>query len=425
MKAVSPPSLERRASNILMSCPSDAGHGGVQVVFRDLIRSLERAGRHVHLLYQGPATRPWLRRGQNSWGRPALYCPLPTLVKDSVILSLPVAVAYFPLVLFHLIRLIRRLKIDVINGHYLAEYFIHLAIAARLLRLPLVVSVHGADIDRYQEVRPIQRLLLRLVMRGAHHIVACSRAMADQTARAFPTARAKITYVHNGLILDDLPDPRTPPGITGPFILAVCRQVPKKGVDTLLHAFDRVRRELPGIELVIIGDGPELEKHRALARELGLAEEVRFLGDRAREDVFPFLSACSVFVLPSRAEPFGLVLLEAAYYKRPIVCTAVGGVPEIITDNVSGFLVPADDPAAMATKTMALLRGPRLAERFGVRAHHTLLTTFRWEDRMRDYLAIYEGHDPGPTDGGHANSGNRSRDQRAAPGARASDIPRV
>jgi glycosyltransferase involved in cell wall biosynthesis len=116
-----------------------------------------------------------------------------------------------------------------------------------------------------------------------------------------------------------------------------------------------------------------------------------FLGDRSREEVLPFFSSCALFVLPSRAEPFGLVLLEAAYYKRPIVCTAVGGVPEIITDNVSGFVVPPNDPGTMAAKMAMLLGDPCLAARFGARAHETLLARFRWEDRVRDYLAVYEG----------------------------------
>jgi glycosyltransferase involved in cell wall biosynthesis len=396
------PSHGRLVSNILMTCPNDLGYGGVQVVFRDLIDSLERGGRHVHLLYQGPTTRPWLRQASNRWGRPAAYCPLPTLVRNSIILSVPVALAYLPLTTFYLVRLIRRHKIDVINCHYLAEYFVHLAIVARLLRLPLVVSVHGADIDRYWTVRPIQRLLLRLVMRGAHRVVACSKAMADETARAFPDVRAKLTHVHNGLIPDHLPAPRTPPDISRPFILSVCRQVAKKGTDTLLRAFAQVPRGSPGVRLVVIGDGPDLEKHRALAGTLGIEHQVTFLGDTTRDDVLAFCSACTVFVLSSRAEPFGLVLLEAAYYKRSIVCTAVGGVPEVITDGVSGFVVPPDDPTALAERIVTLLGNPRLRERFGARAHETLMARFRWDDRVRDYLAVYEGEAP-PVAGGDVN----------------------
>ena len=381
----------RRATNILLTCSDDVGHGGVQVVFRDLVRSLEAAGRRVHLLYAGPTARPWLSQAENSWGRRAFYCPLPTIVRGSLLLSLPLAVVFFPLALFHLVRLLRRHKVDVVNAHYLAEYFLHLVIAARLLRVPIVVSVHGADVDRYARVRPAQRLLLRLIVRGADRIVACSAAMAEQTARVFPRARAKITHVHNGLVLEDLAAPTTPAVTPAtPFVLSVCRQVAKKGTDTLLRAFEQVHRQMPHVGLVVIGDGPELDKHRALAESLGIERAVSFLGDRSRDEILPFFSACSLFVLPSRAEPFGLVLLEAAYYQRPIVCTAVGGVPEIITDGVNGFVVPPDDPETMATKIATLLRDPGLGARFGVHAYETLMTRFRWEHRVQDYLAVYE-----------------------------------
>jgi glycosyltransferase involved in cell wall biosynthesis len=401
-----------------MTCPGDVGHGGVQVVFRDLIRSLERAGRRVHLLYPSSIARPWLRQASNSWGRRAAYCPLPTIVKESVLLSVPLAFVFIPLTFFHLVRVIRRHRVDVINCHYLAEYFVHLAIAARLLRLPLVVSVHGADIDRYHRVRPVRRLLLRLVMRGAHRIVACSEAMAEQTARAFPAARAKITHVHNGLVLEDFPAPSSIAGVTTPFVLSVCRQVVKKGTDTLLHAFARLHREMPGVTLVIVGDGPELEKHRTLAQMLQIEHAVKFLGAKTREEALPFFSACSLFVLPSRAEPFGLVLLEAAYYRRPIVCTAVGGIPEIIDNNISGFVVPPDEPDAMAAKMAALLGNPRLGEEFGARAHETLLARFRWEDRVRDYLAVYEGNDDCRASIPDRDDSNpSSRDRQTVPGA--------
>lgn len=396
--------------NVLMTCSNDAGHGGVQVVFRDLVRSLERDGRRVYLLYQDSTTRLRLRQAVNGWGRLAFYCPLPTMIKDSLLLSLPLTLVYLPLVVFHLARLIRRHKIDVINAHYLAEYFVHLALVARLLRVPLIISVHGADVDQYAPARPVRRLLLRLAMRGAQRIVACSSAMADETARVFPSARAKITHVHNGLVLDDVPAPRTAGGVSGPFVLSVARQVTKKGTDTLLCAFALVHHDVPDVMLVVIGDGPELGKNRALAETLGIAHRVQFLGDRTRDETLVFFSACSLFVLPSRVEPFGLVLLEAACYKRPIVATAVGGIPEILTDGVNAFLVPPDDPAAMADKMKTLLANPRLGDRFGTSAHASVLARFRWDDRVRDYVAVYEDaeraarHSRRPRGLGHAAS---------------------
>jgi glycosyltransferase involved in cell wall biosynthesis len=110
----------------------------------------------------------------------------------------------------------------------------------------------------------------------------------------------------------------------------------------------------------------------------------------AHGEVSAFFEACSLFVLPSRAEPFGLVLLEAAYHKKGIVCTRVGGVPEIITNGVNGVLVEPNDPSAMAAQIRALLHDPALAERLGVEAYKTFIARFLWKDRIHDYIAIYE-----------------------------------
>jgi glycosyltransferase involved in cell wall biosynthesis len=373
-----------------MTCAGDSGTGGVQQVFRDLIRWLEAQHRQVHLVYQAPLPRVRVAEATNAWGRRAFYCAMPTLVKDSVLLSLTVALVYAPLTLFHLIRLLRRHRIDAINCHYLAEYFIHLVIAARLLRLPVVISVHGADVDRYARVSRVRRLFLRLVMRGADRIVACSDAMARQTAEVFTAAASKVTYVHNGIDVAAFVQPIDPRPVANPFLLSVCRQVEKKGTDTLLRAFALIERDFPDLSLVIIGDGPILDQNRALARDLGIEKRVLFTGDMAHAKVLAYFEACSLFVVASRAEPFGLVVLEAAYYRKGMVCTRVGGIPEIITDNVSGFLVEPDDPVGMAAQIATLLRDPALAERFGTRAHQTMIARFRWPDRVLDYLAIYE-----------------------------------
>jgi glycosyltransferase involved in cell wall biosynthesis len=406
----------RRVTNILLTCSSDAGTGGVQQVFRDLIRALEANQRHVHLLYQAPLPAVRLTRGRNAWGHEAFYCAMPTLVKDNVFLGLAVSLVYLPITLFHLVRLLRGKKIDAINCHYLAEYFIHLVIAARLLRLPVVISVHGADIDRYERIGRAQRFLVRLIMRGADRIVACSDAMARQTSQTFPSARGKVTHIHNGLDFVDFTRAEGAPAITNPFVLSVCRQVDKKGVDTLVRAFALLEHEFPDLSLMIIGDGPALEQNRALARALGIERRVAFMGEMAHARVLPYFSACTLFVVPSRAEPFGLVLLEAAYYKKGMVCTRAGGIPEIVTDNVSAFLVEADDPVAMAAKMAILLRDPELAARLGQRAHEILMTRFRWEDRVKDYIAVYEGAGASATQRDEASSSQSP--SRATTGAK-------
>ncbi|MEP7308715.1 MAG: glycosyltransferase family 4 protein [Acidobacteriota bacterium] len=399
------PTSAKRVTNVLLTCPLDTGVGGVQVVLRDLVHALEQTGRQVYFIYGARFTNLRLVEAISGLRRRAFYCPMPAVVKNSGLLSLPVFLAYLPITLFHLTRLIRRKKIDVVNCHYLDAYFIHLVIAARLMRVPVVISVHGAEIDGYTVSSSVSKFVYRLIMRGAHRIVACSEALARQTIEVFPDVRQKVTYVHNGLDLSHYGATSHTPVLPGPFLLCACRHVRKKGVDTLLQAFALICRECPTLTLVLLGDGPLLEEHKSLAQTLGIERRVVFVGSVAHGDVSAFFQACSLFVLPSRAEPFGLVLLEAAYHKRAIVCTRVGGVPEIITNGVNGVLVEPDDPAGMAAHILALLRNPELAERLGVQAYETLMARFLWKDRIHDYIAIYEGRnraspiDANPTSG--------------------------
>src|SRR5215470_3716621 len=187
-----------------MTCSEEIGTGGVQQVFRDLMRALENAHRRVDVIEQAPLPSVRLTRTVNSFGRETFSSPMPTIVKNSVLLSVFVSLAWLPVSLCNLIRLLAARRIHAINCHYLTEYFLHLVLAGRLMRIPVIVSVHGADVDRYASAGAAQRLILRLIMRGAHVIVACSAAMARQTADVFPFARQKITHIHNALHLDDL-----------------------------------------------------------------------------------------------------------------------------------------------------------------------------------------------------------------------------
>ena len=391
------PAGRRSVTTILMTSPSDTGTGGVQQVFGDLIRALEHEGRRVVLLHQAALPQLGVVRVDTRPGRDAFSCAMPTLVRDSILLGVAVSLVYLPLTLFHLVRFLRREKIDAINCHYLAEYFLHLVLAGRLLGIPVLVSVHGADVDRYVTARAATRWLLRLVVRGATRIVGCSAAMARQAVETFPAARGKATYVHNGLHLSDFAAAEDPPDIADPFVLCVCRQVDKKGVDTLLRAFARLAGEFADLGLVLIGDGPALERNRALARTLGIDHRVRFLGVMPRTRALGYLARCAVLAVPSRAEPFGLVILEGAYFSRPMVCTRAGGIPEIVEDHVSALLVDANDHAGMASRIALLLRDPALGVRLGERAHRELIAKFQWTARVGDYIATYEGADRRPS----------------------------
>jgi len=382
--------------NLLLTCASDSEVGGVQTLFRDLVRWLEYNGRRVHLVY--PARLPGVRpvKRMNAWGREASYVGMPGVIRSNAFISFLILIAYAPLTFFYLARLIRKEKIDVINGHFLAPYFIHLAIAARLLRVPLVISVLGSDIGSYARAGWMWRILYRHIVRSADRVVACSEALAKRTAAAFPEVSAKTTWVYCALDDSEHTETRQDEDLPEPYILCVCRHVHVKGVDVLLRAFALVHEEVPEVSLVLVGDGPLLSEHKSLAARLGVAHRVAFRGEVAHADVPSFFSRCALFVLPSRSEGFSITLLEAAYHGRPIVCTRVGGSPELISHGINGLMVEAEDSAELAAKMLMLLRNNAFASRLGAAAHDTVRARFLWKDRIQDYVDIYEGQ-PGPT----------------------------
>src|SRR5262245_7906487 len=189
----------RNVLNILMTCSLGTGAGGVQVVFEDIVRWLERNGKFVHLLYDAPARQLRLLERTDESGRRTFACPMPASVAQGTLASLLASVAFAPITVFSLTPLLRRLRIDVVNCPCRGPSFIHLVMAARLTGTPVVVSVHGADIDSYDHVDWLSRWLLRSVLGGADRVVACSAALASQTAAVFPKAARKVSWAHNGL----------------------------------------------------------------------------------------------------------------------------------------------------------------------------------------------------------------------------------
>jgi len=147
-------------------------------------------------------------------------------------------------------------------------------------------------------------------------------------------------------------------------IVAVLR--PEKDHVSLLRAARTVVDELPRARFLIIGDGPTRPQLEALCTELQLTPNVHFAG--SRDDVARLLPAIDVFVLTSTSECFPISVLEAMACARPAVCSAVGGIPEVIKDGETGYLVPPKNPPQLAARLVNLLRDPQTARRMGTAA---------------------------------------------------------
>lgn len=231
----------------------------------------------------------------------------------------------------------------------------------------------------------------------ADHVVTVCHAFARELASSTGVPLEKISVRHNSVrpkprvAAVDVQSLRTRLGIASGdrIVLTVGRLSREKAQIDLLAAYKRLGATNPDIssKLIIVGDGPERRRLEAAADAHGIRERVIFTGQIS--EVQLFYAAAQVFALPSHSEGSPNVLLEAMAANLPIVATAVGGVPEILEDNESALLVPANDPQAMAAAIARVLTNQNLAERLTNNSAALIASRFTAEQYVRSLTEIY------------------------------------
>lgn len=322
--------------------------GGGEVSLLTLLKGLDRArwGPVVVVPEEGAVAA-----GCRALGLPTRVVPLWTLRRPGPAVLRSVAA---------LRRLIRETDARLLHANG-SRAMVYAGLAGRLEGRPVIWHLRIIEPDP-----ALDWLLARLATR----VIATSEAVRARLAR-WPWAHRRCAVVPNGLDLQAFVPLKDPEAVRealglGPAVRVigtVGRLVTFKGHRYLLEAFARLRERHPDLYLLAVGDGPERPALERQARELGVAAAVRFTGHR--EDVADLLTALEVFVLPSLAEHFGRVLLEAMAMERPVVATAAGGVPEVVEANVTGLLVPPGEPTALADAMATLLADPGRARAMG------------------------------------------------------------
>ena len=284
-----------------------------------------------------------------------------------------------PLVLWRAWRALRALvrdeRVDIVHAHMVTGY-----VLARVLRLGaswrLVTSVH----NEWQRSSTL--------MGGADRVITMSEdAVGRLAARGMP--RDRLRAVRNGTIGSPrlLEAEATPVTIRQPSLVTVAGLYERKGISELIAAFDTLAPAHPAAHLYIVGEGPDRAQFEAQARASASGERIHFEGFQPSPR--PYLTAATVFVLASRAEPGGLVLPEARDCGCAIVATAVDGSPELLDGGRAGCLVPARDATALSAAISRLLGDPAECERWRAAARENL-GWLRIERQHEETLRVYE-----------------------------------
>ncbi len=280
---------------------------------------------------------------------------------------------------------------DVLHVQCFSANGVYATWLARRLGVPLVVSLQGEtlmdDHDIYERSLAL-RLGLRRGLRRAAAVTGCSRFVLADAERRFGLAPGKGEVIPNGVDLAELAQPESLHLPFERFILGLGRIVEKKGFDLLLAAFARLADRHSGLGLVIGGDGPARPALLSSVAEMGLGDRVVLPGPLDRGQVAWAMQTADVFVLPSRVEPFGIVVLEALRAGCPAVVSSRGGATEIVRDGEDGLVADPFDAEALAGAIERVLADDGLAARLA-EAGRARATEFAWDGIADRYRPLY------------------------------------
>lgn len=290
-----------------------------------------------------------------------------------------------------LMRVARAFRPDLVHVQCFSANGVYAAWLARRLRVPLIVTLQGEtvmdDVDIYERSLTL-RASLRIALRQADAVTACSRFVLADAEERFGLPRGRGRVIPNGVEFNegiptrplDLPFKR--------FVLTVGRVVAKKGFDLMLDAFVSIARDHPDVGLVIGGNGPARDDLVRRASEAGLAGRVSFPGVLSRGEIAWAMGAADVFVLPSRIEPFGIVVLEALGAGCPVVVSGRGGAAEIVSDGIDGLVVDPVRSDALSASVNRILTDRELAQRLST-SGRARAAEFDWHSIAARYRDVY------------------------------------
>ena len=285
-------------------------------------------------------------------------------------------------------------KFDLIHSHVaLPDGYAGMKVSKRF-KVPLVVTVHGVDVctapakPTIERSRRCREAELR-VFNYAHQVVGVSTKVS-KLIQSYSTGQARVITVQNGV-----PKSRIAQNAKGErkdgveILLSVGNLVIRKGHEFVIRALPQLVEKHAKLKYVIIGDGENERYLRSLSSELGVSQYVEFLGRRGQDEVYSWMNKADVFVLPSWAEAFGVVYLEAMAAGTPVIACKGEGIEDVIADGKSGFLVEPKDVASLSQALDRLLSDRSFARRVGEEGRQRV-KSFTWGANARKYVELYK-----------------------------------
>lgn len=357
----------------------------------EIARALQRKGHLVRILaMHAPKAKTY-----EKWDGIEIYRPrylfekweilqsedggLPEIWKSNLFSRLVIV----PFIFVHTINIIRLAKdVDIIHSNWTLSAF-SAWVTKFIHKKPIVVTVQGSDIFIAARM-PLIRNFTKFALNGCDNIVALSRAISKEIL-SLGIPSKKVHIIPNGVNTNKF---LAGEDFREPIILFVGSLIERKDPFSLLFAFKGIVDQVGLLRLVFIGDGPLRKSLEETTVKIGLASNVDFLGNQPQEQVRQWMKKAKVLVLPSVEEGLGVVLLEALASGTPCVASNVGGIPDIINEDV-GILVSPHNPQAMQSAINELINDDEYWKKLSKNARKKAEILYDWDNVVEKIIALY------------------------------------
>jgi len=294
-----------------------------------------------------------------------------------------------------IVDVVKKFQIDLLHVHYAIPHAYAAYMGKKMLedegiKIPMITTLHGTDITLVGS-HPFYKKAVQFSINHSEYVTAVSQSLKEDTERLFDIT-SNIQVIPNFIDRDKINFKNVPceKGQIAPddqlIITHISNFRPLKRIMDILKTFKKVSEKL-NVKLLMVGDGPEKERAMRYCRAQSMEDSVLFLGRSNQID--EILCFSDLFLLPSEQESFGLAALEAMVHGVPVVCSNVGGLPEVIEEGVSGYLCPLGDVDAMANRAIHILEDPERHKRFKRQAYESS-KKFDIDKVITHYESLYQ-----------------------------------
>lgn len=285
-------------------------------------------------------------------------------------------------------KIIKEFKPDIVHAHYASSYGL-LGVLSGFH--PLVISVWGSDVYKFPNKNFLTKLLLKYNFKKADYILSTSYAMKQEIQKY---TKKDILITPFGIDLNVFkPINLKQHNEKKDIVIGIIKSLePVYGIEFLIKAFAILRIKHPNssLKLLIVGDGSLRKRLEELVIELQIKEEVYFTGRISYDEIYKYHNMLDIAVYPSQSESFGVAVIESGACEKPVVVSNVGGLPEVVENGKTGFVVEYGDINSIVNALEKLILNKSLCYEMGRNARERIKKLYDWKDSVKCMIKIYK-----------------------------------